>query len=58
MRESHHLFKLSKPVIIVYNDADIETKVKKVLSHIEWLLQESQNPVITTQSGERSRVKK
>jgi hypothetical protein len=51
-------FKLSKPVIVVYDDADMETKVKKVLSHIVWLLQESQNPVTTPQSGEQSRVKK
>jgi len=48
-------FKLSKPVIIVYDDANVDTKVKKVLSHIVWLLQESQNP---SQSGEQSRVKK
>ena len=52
-------FKLSKPVIVVYDDADMETKVKKVLSHhIVWLLQESQNPVIIPQSGEQSRIKK
>lgn len=43
-------FKLSKLVVIVYNDADMEIKVKKVLSHIIWLLQESQNP---SQSGEQ-----
>ncbi|UZO10699.1 uncharacterized protein OCT59_002278 [Rhizophagus irregularis] len=37
-------FKLSKPVIVVYDDADMETKVKKVLSHIVWLLDEAQKP--------------
>src|SRR5947199_9424315 len=33
-------FKLSKPVIIVYDDAKVDTKVKKVLSHIVLLLLE------------------
>jgi len=38
------LFKLSKLVIVMYNDANMETKVKKVLSHIVWLLDEAQKP--------------
>ncbi|CAG8664335.1 6216_t:CDS:1, partial [Paraglomus brasilianum] len=33
-------FKLSKPVIVAYDDVDMEDKVKRVLSHIVWLLEE------------------
>ncbi|CAG8500355.1 3500_t:CDS:2, partial [Ambispora gerdemannii] len=34
------MFKLFKPVIVDYKDADMKNKVKKVLSHIVWLLEE------------------
>ncbi|GBC02322.1 hypothetical protein RclHR1_04570009 [Rhizophagus clarus] len=37
-------FKLSKPVTVVYNDKDLQAKVKKVLGHIAWLLGEVQKP--------------
>jgi hypothetical protein len=43
-RERKPSFKLSKPVIVVYDDAYMEAKVKKVLSHIVWLLEEAQKP--------------
>ncbi|PKY31877.1 hypothetical protein RhiirB3_449705 [Rhizophagus irregularis] len=35
-------FKLSKPVVIIYGDEDMENWVKKVLGHIAWLLEEAQ----------------
>ena len=35
-------FKLSKPVVVVYEDDDMKVKVEKVLSHIVWLLEEVQ----------------
>ncbi|PKC64282.1 hypothetical protein RhiirA1_222738 [Rhizophagus irregularis] len=37
-------FKLSKPVTVVYEDNDLQTKVEKVLGHIVWLLEEAQKP--------------
>ena len=37
-------FKLSKPVTVVYEDNDLQTKVEKVLEHIVWLLEEAQKP--------------
>jgi len=39
-------FKLSKPVVVVYEDDDIKVKVEKVLSHIVWLLEEVQKAEI------------
>ena len=33
-------FKLSKPVIIIYGDEDIEDRVKKIIGHIVWLMGE------------------
>ncbi|RGB35644.1 hypothetical protein C1646_667554 [Rhizophagus diaphanus] len=35
-------FKLSKPMVIIYGDEDMEDRVKKVLGHIAWLLEETQ----------------
>ncbi|CAG8723671.1 14824_t:CDS:1, partial [Funneliformis caledonium] len=35
-------FKLSKPMVVVYGDEDMEDRVKKVLGHIAWLLEEAQ----------------
>lgn len=35
-------FKLSKPVVVVYGDEDMEERVKKVLGHIAWLLEKAQ----------------
>jgi hypothetical protein len=29
-------FKLSEPVVVVYNDENLQTKVEKVLGHIVW----------------------
>ncbi|CAG8525545.1 5295_t:CDS:2 [Dentiscutata heterogama] len=34
-------FKLSKLVTIVYDDEDLQAKVKKVLSYIAWLLEKA-----------------
>ena len=51
-------FKLSKPVIVVYDDADMETKVKKVLSHIVWLLDEAQKPDSNDSRSEERVIKK
>ena len=35
-------FAISKPVIVVYDDENLQTKVEKVLEHIVWLLEEAQ----------------
>jgi hypothetical protein len=44
-------FKLSEPVVIVYNDENLQAKVEKVLGHIVWILEEAQKPVEASQSG-------
>ena len=44
-------FKLSKPVIVVYGNEDMERNVERVLGHIAWLLEEAQKPVEASQSG-------
>ncbi|KAF8456870.1 hypothetical protein BDZ91DRAFT_745031, partial [Kalaharituber pfeilii] len=46
-----------EPVVVVYNDENMEAKVKKVLAHIVWLLGEAQKPVEASQIqvGEESR---
>ena len=51
--EGKPLFKLSKPVIVVYDDENLQAKVEKVLAHIVWLLDEAQKPVEISRSGER-----
>jgi hypothetical protein len=51
-------FKLSKPVIVVYDDENLQTKVEKVLGYIVWLLKEAQKPVKTSQSDEQTRLPK
>ena len=48
-------FKLSEPVVVVYNNENMKTMVEKVLSHIVWLLQEAQKPVEVSQSDEQTR---
>ncbi|CAJ0766413.1 22595_t:CDS:2, partial [Entrophospora sp. SA101] len=55
--EGKPLFKLSKPVTVVYDDEDLQAKVGKVLSHIAWLLEEAQKPDSDSQS-EESVIKK
>src|SRR6266542_3761273 len=37
-------FRLLEPVIIEYNDENMQIKVEKVLGHIVWLLDEAQKP--------------
>src|SRR3954447_4342965 len=44
-------FKLSKPVVVVYGNEDMERNVERVLGHIAWLLEEAQKPVEASQSG-------
>ncbi|CAG8594788.1 2716_t:CDS:2 [Paraglomus occultum] len=51
-------FKLSKPVIVVYDDADMKAKVKKVLSHIIWLLEEVQKTAEVSQGENQSKIVK
>ena len=48
-------FKLSKPVIVAYDDVDMEDKVKRVLFHIVRLLEEVQKA--DELEGENKRVK-
>jgi hypothetical protein len=47
-------FKLSKPVIVVYGNEDMERNVERVLGHIAWLLEEAQKPEDASQCGEES----
>ncbi|PKK57945.1 hypothetical protein RhiirC2_797124 [Rhizophagus irregularis] len=35
-------FKLSKPMVVIYGDKDMENQVKKVLGYIAWLLEKAQ----------------
>ena len=44
-------FKLSEPVSVVYKSDNLHTMVEEVLSRIVWLLEETQKPVETSQSG-------
>ena len=46
-------FKLSEPVVVIYNDENLQTKVEKVLGHIVWLLEEAQEPDSDSRSEER-----
>ena len=46
-------FKLSEPVVVVYNDENLQAKVEKVLGHIVWLLEEAQKPDSDSRSEER-----
>jgi hypothetical protein len=51
-------FKLSEPVVIIYNDKNLQSKVEKVLRYIVWLLEEAQKSVEASQSDEQSRLPK
>ena len=51
-------FKLSEPVIVEYNDENMQIKVKKVLGHIVWLLDEAQKPGSSLGVDEEKVVKK
>src|SRR3954453_2998736 len=46
-------FKLSKPVVVVYKDENMENMVRKILGHIAWLLDEVQKPDSDSRSEER-----
>jgi hypothetical protein len=47
-------FKLLEPVIIVYNDKNMENMVRKVLGHIAWLLEKVQKSDSDSRSEERA----
>ena len=51
-------FKLSEPVIVEYNDENMQIKVEKVLGHIVWLLDEAQKPDSSLGVDEEKVVKK
>jgi hypothetical protein len=51
-------FKLSEPVAVVYNDESMENMVRKVLSHIVWLLEEVQKPDSAFDVDKEKAVKK
>ena len=46
-------FKLSKPIVVVYDSDDMEGMVERVLGHIAWLLDEVQKPDSDSRSEER-----
>jgi hypothetical protein len=46
-------FKLSKPIVVVYDSDDMEGMVERVLGHIAWLLDEVQKPDSDSRSVER-----
>ncbi|CAG8547165.1 10409_t:CDS:2 [Cetraspora pellucida] len=47
------VFKLSKPVTVVYDSKNMGENVERVLGHIAWLLEEVQKPDSDSQSEER-----
>ena len=51
-------FKLSEPVIVVYKDENLQTKVEKVLGHIVWLLDEAQKPDSAVKLGGEREIKR
>src|SRR5581483_7600048 len=56
--EKKPTFKLSEPVVVVYNDENMETMVRKVLGHIVWLLDEAQKPDLALDVGKERDVKR
>jgi hypothetical protein len=53
-KEGKPSFAISKPVIVVYDDENLEVKMEKVLAHIVWLL-EAQKSEKSSQSDEQTR---
>jgi hypothetical protein len=51
-------FKLSEPVVVVYNDENMENMVGKVLGHIAWLLEEVQKSDSAVNLGGERLIKK
>ena len=51
-------FKLSEPVVIVYNDENMENMVRKVLGHIAWLLEEVQKSDSAVNLGSEREIKR
>jgi len=56
--EGKPLFKLSKPVIVVYDDENLQAKVEKVLGHIAWLLEEAQKPDLALDVDKEREIKR
>ncbi|RHZ75348.1 hypothetical protein Glove_216g149 [Diversispora epigaea] len=51
-------FKLSEPIIVAYKDEDMESRVKRVLGHISWLLEEAQKPTESLQGEGQPKAKR
>src|SRR3954468_3327459 len=51
-------FKLSEPVVVVYNDENMENMVRKVLGHIAWLLEEVQKSDSAVNLGSEREIKR
>ncbi len=49
-------FKLSKPLVVVYENEDMEAMVERVLGHIAWLLEEVQKPEESEGGNKRVKV--
>ncbi len=56
--EKKPAFKLSEPVVVIYNDDNMENMVVKVLSHIVWLLGEAQKPDFAVSHSETRDIKR
>src|SRR6266542_3351431 len=56
--EKKPAFKLSKPVIVDYDDDNLQAKVEKVLAHIVWLLEEAQKPDFAVSHSETRDIKR
>jgi len=56
--EKKPAFKLSEPVVVIYNDDNMENMVVKVLSHIVWLLEEAQKPDFAVSHSETRDIKR
>ena len=56
--ERKPLFKLSKPLFVMYDNDGMKDMAEKIFGHIIWLLEEAQKPVETSQSDEQMRLSK
>ena len=52
--EGKPMFKLSKPLFVVYEDDGTKDMAEKILEHIIWLLEEAQKAYFASQGVEES----
>ena len=52
-KDGKPIFRLSKPLIVVYENEGMKDMTEKILGHIIWLLEEAQKPVEVLQNEMR-----